>query len=181
VVGRGPANDTRERIKGVALQLFHDQGCEKTSLREIAELLGVTKAALYYHFRTKDDLIGDLAAPYVDGFTALLAEAGAREADPTRYLVEGYLDLLLAQRPMIRWLRTDLSARAHPSIGPRLLELGERLNLMLGGRDMSFDEQVRVTAALGALGAAVSQFPDAESGALRDPLLQIAYTILPPS
>src|SRR5262249_12854805 len=40
---------TRERIQAIALELFAEQGYEKTSLREIAERLGVTKAALYYH------------------------------------------------------------------------------------------------------------------------------------
>ena len=46
-------NDTRSRIQDVALQMFIDKGYEATSLREIAEELGVTKAALYYHFDTK--------------------------------------------------------------------------------------------------------------------------------
>src|SRR5690606_31787714 len=41
--------DTRQRIQDVALDLFAEQGYEKTSLREIAERLDVTKAALYYH------------------------------------------------------------------------------------------------------------------------------------
>ena len=45
---------------GVALKLFTEQGYEATSLREIAEALGVTKAALYYHFRTKDDIVTSL-------------------------------------------------------------------------------------------------------------------------
>lgn len=53
-------NDTRERIKSVALELFAEQGYEKTSLREIAEKLDVTKAALYYHFKTKEDIVGSL-------------------------------------------------------------------------------------------------------------------------
>lgn len=48
---------TRERIKAVALELFTEQGYEKTSLREIAERLNVTKAALYYHFKSKDDIV----------------------------------------------------------------------------------------------------------------------------
>ena len=179
MVSRGEANNTRERIKAVALQLFHDQGCEKTSLREIAEQLDVTKAALYYHFRTKDELIGDLAAPFLDGFAALLSEAELRDEDAARYLVEGYLDLLLSQRPMIRWLRSDLTARTHPAVGARLLDLGERLNLMLGGREMSLEEQVRVTAGLGALGTGVSEFPEADSADLRRVLLEIASAILP--
>ena len=52
--------DTRARIQKVALELFADQGYEKTSLREIAERLGVTKAALYYHFKTKEDIMVSL-------------------------------------------------------------------------------------------------------------------------
>jgi AcrR family transcriptional regulator len=52
------AGDTRERIKQVALELFTDQGYEQTSLREIAERLGVTKAALYYHFKSKEEIVG---------------------------------------------------------------------------------------------------------------------------
>ena len=52
--------DTRSRIQEVALELFTEQGYEATSLREIAERLGVTKAALYYHFKTKDDIVCSL-------------------------------------------------------------------------------------------------------------------------
>ena len=49
--------NTRQRIQDVALELFAEQGYEKTSLREIAERLEVTKAALYYHFKTKEDIV----------------------------------------------------------------------------------------------------------------------------
>jgi AcrR family transcriptional regulator len=60
---RGPeavgkeATSTRERILDVALDLFTEKGFDGTSLREIAERLGVTKAALYYHFASKDDIL----------------------------------------------------------------------------------------------------------------------------
>src|ERR1039457_770640 len=53
-----PRGDTRQRIQAVALELFAEQGYEKTSLREIAERLGVTKAALYYHFKSKEAIVG---------------------------------------------------------------------------------------------------------------------------
>src|ERR1700677_4503337 len=52
-----PRGSTRERILDVALDLFNDQGYDKTSLREIAERLGFTKAALYYHFERKEDIL----------------------------------------------------------------------------------------------------------------------------
>jgi AcrR family transcriptional regulator len=51
------AISTRERILDVALDLFTEKGFDGTSLREIAEQLGVTKAALYYHFASKDDIL----------------------------------------------------------------------------------------------------------------------------
>ena len=41
----------------MALDLFTEQGYDGTSLREIAERLGVTKAALYYHFESKEDIL----------------------------------------------------------------------------------------------------------------------------
>src|SRR5262249_33846507 len=51
------ATSTRDRILDVALDLFIEKGFDGTSLREIAERLGVTKAALYYHFASKDDIL----------------------------------------------------------------------------------------------------------------------------
>jgi AcrR family transcriptional regulator len=50
-------SSTRERILDVALDLFIEKGFDRTSLREISERLGVTKAALYYHFASKDDIL----------------------------------------------------------------------------------------------------------------------------
>ena len=57
---RETTGGTRQRIQAVALELFTEQGYEKTSLREIAERLGVTKAALYYHFKSKDEIVTSL-------------------------------------------------------------------------------------------------------------------------
>lgn len=50
----------RESILDVSLELFIEQGYDKTSLRQIAERLGVTKAALYYHFERKEDILLEL-------------------------------------------------------------------------------------------------------------------------
>src|ERR1700722_13474611 len=52
-----PCGSTRERILDIALALFNEHGYDKTSLREIAERLGTTKAALYYHFERKEDIL----------------------------------------------------------------------------------------------------------------------------
>jgi len=53
----GAAASTRERILEVALDLFIRKGYEATSMREIAEPLGISKAALYYHFPSKAHIL----------------------------------------------------------------------------------------------------------------------------
>src|SRR5579862_1041148 len=63
---------TRARIFETALELIADRGFAATSTREISERLGFTKAALYYHFRTKDDLLAAVVAPAMADLAALL-------------------------------------------------------------------------------------------------------------
>ncbi|MFD7508336.1 TetR/AcrR family transcriptional regulator [Streptomyces sp. NPDC059853] len=58
--GRRSGQDTKARIQEVALTLFTEQGYEATSMREIAERLHITKAALYYHFKNKEDIVVSL-------------------------------------------------------------------------------------------------------------------------
>jgi AcrR family transcriptional regulator len=70
--GRG---DTRTRIQQVALELFAEQGYGKTSLREIAGRLDVTKAALYYHFKSKEDIARSLVEDYFGQIDALITWA----------------------------------------------------------------------------------------------------------
>src|SRR6059058_5044611 len=77
-----PRTDTRSRVQKVALELFAEQGYEKTSLREIAERLGVTKAALYYHFKSKEDIVASLFAELKDEIDAIVDWAAAEPPGP---------------------------------------------------------------------------------------------------
>ncbi|MER7588563.1 TetR/AcrR family transcriptional regulator [Micromonospora sp. NPDC127501] len=87
---------TRERIKAVALELFTEQGYEKTSLREIAERLNVTKAALYYHFKSKDDIVASFVEDRLEGMDALNAWAATQPATlaTRRELISRYADTM---------------------------------------------------------------------------------------
>jgi len=57
-----PRTDTRQRILDVAARLFAAHGFAGTSIRDIAADLGLTKAALYYHFSSKEELLHELVA-----------------------------------------------------------------------------------------------------------------------
>src|SRR5271167_2314529 len=92
--------DTRARILEVALQLFTEHGFDGTTLQQIADRLGFTKAALYYHFRSKDDLLEALLAPAVAGLEELLDTHEHLPDTPSqrRRFIEAYLNFLLGHR-----------------------------------------------------------------------------------
>ncbi|MFI6503135.1 TetR/AcrR family transcriptional regulator [Nonomuraea typhae] len=113
--------NTRSRIQEIALRLFTEQGYEATSLRQIAEELGVTKAALYYHFKTKDDIVASLADDRVAEFEDLLEWLRARPKTPQtrRELIVRYAERLDRPRnaEVARFLeRNQTALRDHPKI-----------------------------------------------------------------
>lgn len=83
---------TRERILEVALTLFADRGYDATSMREIAEHLGITKAALYYHFDSKAEIV-----------RAMLAETEQQVADLAAWAREQACGPQLSQQVLARW------------------------------------------------------------------------------
>ena len=54
------AQETRQHILDVALRLFSEQGVSATSLADIAKAAGVTRGAIYWHFRNKSDLFNEI-------------------------------------------------------------------------------------------------------------------------
>lgn len=104
--------DTRSRLRELALQLFADQGYEKTSLREIAERLGVTKAALYYYFKSKEDIVRSLVEDYVAELDELIAwgKQQPRSAETRAAIVRRYLDIIANGTAVFRLLHQNQAA-----------------------------------------------------------------------
>jgi AcrR family transcriptional regulator len=179
-MARRATNVTRTRIQDVALALFATRGYDATSLQEIATALDVTKAALYYHFPSKAELLHSLADPFLDGECALLAgyTDGPLDDAARRELTSALIDLLLAHRPVVAWLTRDLSALAQPAIGARVEANTERLQRLLAGSDQSMAGQVRAAAAVGALTRPVAVLNDVHRGDLRSTILAAALGAL---
>ncbi|WP_192582800.1 TetR/AcrR family transcriptional regulator [Streptomyces triticiradicis] len=91
----GRRTDTRERAQRVALQLFAQHGYEGTSLRMIAQELDITKAALYYHYKSKEEILTAVLGDFSTS-VAELTDWG-RQQPPTpatrRELLRRYADL----------------------------------------------------------------------------------------
>jgi AcrR family transcriptional regulator len=75
--------DTRERIQQVARELFVARGVQATSLQDIANELGITKPALYYHFASREELVRSIITPMVADLEAFVVGIeAAHEHDP---------------------------------------------------------------------------------------------------
>lgn len=74
---------TRDRILDAANRLFYSEGIRAVSVDAVAEKAGVTKKTLYYHFRSKDDLIAGYLAARDQPNLALFAKwFDAAKGDP---------------------------------------------------------------------------------------------------
>jgi AcrR family transcriptional regulator len=159
--------DTRERILDVALELFIEQGYDKTSLRQIAEPLGFTQAAIYYHFAAKEDILVAL-------HMRLHALAGpvlgrlAGESGPSGWALVlcGLVDTMLANRKLFvlhQRNQTALSGLHIKGHDGDHEEMGQQFREILRNPAIPARDRVRLSCALGALLSslmAVGEFGD---------------------
>jgi len=181
-----PRTDTRSRVQQVALELFAEQGYEKTSLREIAERLGVTKAALYYHFRSKEDIVHSLTDDYFAEIDALVD--WAKDQPPTdqtrREVLDRYVGIVVAGSEVFRFLEQNRAAVQSMETGKdRFIRFRDRLDALvdvLAGTGAPLRDRVRATSAVLAVGATchfyLQQVDDPEK--LRAIVLEIALDLI---
>ena len=172
----GRRGDTRTRIQQVALELFAEQGYERTSLREIAERLGVTKAALYYHFKSKEDIVRSFTEDHFSRLDALIAwgreqPPGARTAQE---LLDRYITIIFDSGEVFRFLErnqatihgTEDGKHRFMQFRPRLAALME----IITGPDAPPRSRIRAAAAIFAVSTSCHFFtkdaPEAELDAV---------------
>src|SRR3989440_8278607 len=117
--------DTREQIRRLALELFAERGYDRTSLREIAERLGVTKAALYYHYRSKHEILTSVIEEFLGDLDALVqwAQQHPRDAALRVEVLRRYSELLAGPTAVLaRFIHEDRSALHQQERGLRIRE-----------------------------------------------------------
>jgi AcrR family transcriptional regulator len=152
-----PAHDTRARIQEVALELFTEQGYDKTSLREIAERLGVTKAALYYHFKSKEEIVQSVAADRIEALDKLVtwAKGQPRTVEVRRELLHRYSDEIYQgrRRDVMRFFERNQTVVKHLSDVERMRDLMIEMAELLADPDAPPKPRLRAALALFALHA----------------------------
>ncbi|WP_062431246.1 TetR/AcrR family transcriptional regulator [Herbidospora daliensis] len=152
----GRPTDTRDRILATARELFLEKGVRDTSLQHIADRLGITKPALYYHFSSRDDLLRTIVTPMFEELEAFLAEHAGAAADE---LLGAYFDLAWRRRDTLVMILSDLSVLHELDLITRMLAFREGLTTILMGGAPELVARVRATVAIGGLSDTVVMFP----------------------
>ncbi len=136
---RGRGARTRQAAQRVALRLFTEQGYEATTLRQIADELGINKASLYYYFDGKEAIV-----------QSLLDERGNEAEDLLAWVREQPASSDLLREAVLRWVDSFTAEKLQ---GIRFLAANPLLMAGLAGGD----EKPRVGAGLSQLAEDLSE------------------------
>ena len=186
----GTTTPTRERILDVALDLFIRKGYAEASLREIAAELGFSKAALYYHFESKQDILMALHMR-VHGLTddvVPMLQAEAEASDIWERLADRLIGLVLQNRKLV-----ELHIRNQEAVmelhrgaglekhGPIRQEVDQLVLGLLRDPSLPVEARVRRTASLGVIAAvllAAGAFSDVPDGELEPALRTVVHDVI---
>jgi len=166
--------DTRADIRSVALELFGERGYERASLRELAERLRITKAAVYHHFATKEDILASLADEFAGPLDELLAWGRSQPSGPDtrRELLRRYAELLEGRHGrLVRFLDADRAGlRGMPAAVAVHRRLDELVGLLTSGGTSPFGHVDPAAALRARLSLAAVQTGATQPGDSADPL-----------
>jgi AcrR family transcriptional regulator len=173
-----PRSGTRQRIQEVARDLFLQQGVQRTSLQDIADKLGITKPALYYHFASREELVRSILVPLIDEGERFVAEQESRGDVDAREVLEGYFDFHYRHREDLVLVLAELTMLADLGLIDKVLAWRDRLGKLVFGPTPTLAQSTRAVVAFGGLQDCCLQFPDTPYQALRATSVEAALAAL---
>ncbi len=177
-----PHSPAKTRIISAALDLFAEHGVGGTSLQMIADAIGVTKAAVYHQFKTKDEII--IVAAEAE-LARLRAAVDAAEAEPDRerareVLLTRVIDLAVERRRMESTLLGDPVIIRFFAHHEPFRQVMVRLYHLLMGEDAGPEARVPAAMLTAAIGGAVMHplVVDLDDETIRSQLLHLARRFL---
>lgn len=169
------------RVLDAALQLIGEHGVGGTSLQMIADVIGVTKAAVYHQFKTKEEIVIALTERELGGLEEALEAAEAEDHPPRarELLLDGVIDLAVKRRGAASTLQFDpVVVRLLAEHQPFQQFIQRLYSVLVGGAG----DDARVTAAMlsGAIAVGVMHplVADVDDEALRSQLLKLTRRFL---
>jgi AcrR family transcriptional regulator len=180
--GSGGHSAAQRRIVDAALALFAEHGVGGTSLQMIADVVGVTKAAVYHQFKTKDEIVVAVAERELANVEAAIEAA---EAEPSvrrarEALVTRIVDLAVERRHMESTLLSDPVIVRFFAHHEPFRQVMDRLYGLLAGDRPRPDARLSAAMLTAAIGGAVMHplVADLDDETLRAQLLHLARRFL---
>ncbi len=173
----------RDELLATALAAFKERGYEGTSVADVVDLMGMSKAAFGYHLESKEQLLVELVEPFLAELEATLDTFPRHPSwpDEGRGLLSAYLDVLIKHRDLVIWIDADKAVLHHPTVGKRLSETNRRMREAIRGDDRSARRRWVAAAALGAMWRPLRNLPEVdvanEKGALLEAAMAITRTL----
>jgi AcrR family transcriptional regulator len=151
---------------------------QRTSLQDIADKLGITKPALYYHFASREDLVRSILVPLIDEGEQFVNDQESRGDIDARELLEGYFDFHHRHRQDIVLVLAELTMLADFGLIDKVLAWRDRLGKLVFGKKPTLAQSTRAVVAFGGLQDCCLQFPDTSYEALRGTSVEAALAAL---
>lgn len=175
------ATDTRQRLIAAAVDLFTRHSYAGTSLQMIADELGFTKAAIYHHFRTREQLLAAVLEPTLDELRTLIEAAESRRTAHARaeQMLSGYAGLAVRNRGLVAVLAADPSVATALHERPEWRELIRRQFALLADVDPGPVGEVKASIVYaGMAGAAGPASSSLDDDLLRDVMVDVGRRTL---
>jgi AcrR family transcriptional regulator len=170
------------RVVATALALFGEHGVGGTSLQMIADAIGVTKAAVYHQYKSKEEIVLAVAEAELARVVAVLDVA---DAEPTRTrarqaLVAGMVDLAVAHRHAMSTILNDPVIVRSFSHHEEFRQVMDRLARLLVDDDTSPAARVRTAMLVAAISGTAGHplVVDLDDDTLRSQLQRLARRLL---
>jgi len=173
--------DTRTRLIEAAIDLFTRHSFAGTSLQMIADELGFTKAAIYHHFRTREQLLAAVVEPMLDELRTVVRSAETKRTPHARaeHMLNGYAALAVRNRGLVAVLATDASVATVLTDRAEWGNLIMRQLALLADVDPGPAGEVKAAMVFaGMAGAAGPTWGNLDDDALREHLVDAGRRIL---
>jgi AcrR family transcriptional regulator len=177
-------NTARLRVLAAAEELFLERGVHATSLQMIADRIGVTKAAVYFQFRSKRDIVRAVIAPAITRLTEVVTSAEREESGARRFDValDGLVGVVIERGEVAAMLRRDAEVTELVGEDGDFGGLMARFDALLIGPEPSPDAKVALALAGGGLMAVGSDptWKQLDPDGFRRMLRQAVHGVLGP-
>ncbi|GGM25380.1 TetR/AcrR family transcriptional regulator [Dactylosporangium sucinum] len=174
-------SNTRDEILAAAARQFARAGFKGTSLHDIAVEVGCSKAALLYHFDSKEAILTEMCAPAIAELRELDAKLAGLGPDAARAAaIEGFVDLVLGYRKEIQVIYGDLPGLLQQPEFQEVHLMTQRLQASLTGPSGSPASHVAAKLVLAGAAAVAFDCTDYPDDDLRAALIAAAARVLAP-